>query len=301
MNRLDYAKEKPEFVARLRAITREQEQFLLNPKLRALVELRVSQINGCAYCVDLHSRDARTLGENQQRLDSLTVWKESPFFDMREKAALAWAESLTLLPQSGTCDADYHAVCVSFSSTEVVELSLAVSLANFWNRMAGGFRRMPNRTISIRAPWDRLAGCVWLARLADKTRWMRQGKLPPDYLMLLGHPRGIVGHFLRHFVLDKDATLEVIAAQPDDSGVEQWFLAQTGVTDTTINTWNDLAPNLGRDGWPGERELAIAIERFYGGTVMESPVETLFDLIRFDENLPLQTQNTYSSTNLPPP
>lgn len=146
MNRLDYAKEKPEFIARLRAITHEQEQFRLDSKLRALVELRVSQINGCVYCVDLHSREARTLGENQQRLDSLPVWKESPCFDLREKAALAWVESLTLIPQSHACDADYRAVCESFSSTEVVELSLAVSLANFWNRMAGGFRRMPEKS-----------------------------------------------------------------------------------------------------------------------------------------------------------
>jgi AhpD family alkylhydroperoxidase len=145
MNRMDYAKEKPEFVAQLRAITREQEKFQLNAKLRALVELRVSQINGCAYCVDLHSREARTLGEDQQRLDSLPVWKESPFFDDCEKAALAWAESLTLIPQSHACEADYRAVCESFSSMEVVELSIAVSLANFWNRIAGGFRRMPEQ------------------------------------------------------------------------------------------------------------------------------------------------------------
>lgn len=145
MNRLDYAKEKPDFIAQLRAITRQQEQFLLKPKLRALVELRVSQINGCTYCVDLHAREARVLGENQQRLDSLPVWKESPFFDTREKAALAWAESLTLIPQSHACEADYLAVSESFSDREVVELSLSVSLANFWNRMAGGFRRMPDQ------------------------------------------------------------------------------------------------------------------------------------------------------------
>lgn len=143
MNRLNYANEKPEFIARIRSITREQEKFGLNAKLRALVELRVSQINGCVYCTDLHSREARALGESQQRLDSLPVWKESPFFDMHEKAALAWAESLTLIPQTNASDADYDAVCESFSATEVVELSLAISLANFWNRMAGGFRRAP--------------------------------------------------------------------------------------------------------------------------------------------------------------
>lgn len=158
-----------------------------------------------------------------------------------------------------------------------------------------------NFTMNIRAPWERLAGCIWLARLADKTWLMRQGKLPPDYLMLLGHPRGIDGHFLRHFDLDKDATLEAIAAQPDDSGVEQWFLAQSGVTAATIQSWNELAPHLGRHGWQAERELAIAIERFYGGIVMESPVETLFDLIRLDENLSYPNQNPYPSITIPPP
>jgi AhpD family alkylhydroperoxidase len=143
MTRLDYAKEKPEFIARLRAITQEQKHFQINPMLRALVELRVSQINGCVYCTDLHSGEARSLGESQQRLDSLPVWKESPFFDAREKAALTWAESLTQIPQTSACEADYQAVCAFFSATEVVEISIAVSLANFWNRMAGGFRRLP--------------------------------------------------------------------------------------------------------------------------------------------------------------
>jgi hypothetical protein len=148
---------------------------------------------------------------------------------------------------------------------------------------------LPNLPMNIRAPWERLAGCVWLARLSDKIWLMRQGKLPSDYLMLLGHPRGIDGHFLRHFGLDKETTWEAIAAQSDDHGVGQWFLAQCGVTHETIQSWNDLAPHLGRAGWPGERELAIAMERFYGGAVMGSRVETLFDLIRIDENLSMPT------------
>lgn len=152
--------------------------------------------------------------------------------------------------------------------------------------------------MKIRAPWDSLAGCVWLARLADKTRLMRLGKLSPDYLMLLGHPRGIDGHFLRHFGLDKETTLEAIAVQPDDHGVGQWFLTQCGVTDAIIQSWNDLAPNLGRNGWPGERELAIAIEMFYGGIVMESAVETLFDLIRLDENLSMPTCTIHPQPHL---
>ena len=143
MKRIDYFQEKPELIAKLRAITAEQKEFKLDGKLRALVELRVSQINGCAYCVDLHSREARERGEIQQRLDSLPVWRESPFFDDREKVAFAWAESLTLISQTHAADLEYEAVRKCFSDSEVVELSLAISLANFWNRMAGSFRRMP--------------------------------------------------------------------------------------------------------------------------------------------------------------
>lgn len=150
--------------------------------------------------------------------------------------------------------------------------------------------------ITIRAPWDRLAGCGWLARLTDKTRLMRLGELPPDYLMLLGHHRGIDGRFLQHFGLNKNTALEAISNQPDDNGVELWFRSQPGVSESSIESWNGLAPNLGRLGWPGERELAIAIKRFYGGVAMKSPVETLFDLIRLDENLPLPTCRNQPST-----
>ena len=143
MSRIDYFKAKPELITKFRALTAEQKEFELDGKLRALVELRVSQVNGCVYCTDLHSREARELGENQQRLDSLPVWRESPFFNDREKAALAWAESLTLISQTHVADAEYEAVRTHFSDLEIVEMSLAISLANFWNRMASGFRRKP--------------------------------------------------------------------------------------------------------------------------------------------------------------
>ncbi len=146
MTRIDYYKEKPELMTKLRGITKEQEHFQLEAGLRALVELRVSQINGCAFCTDLHTREARALGESQQRLDSLPVWHESPFFDDREKAALTWAESLTLIPSSHAGDAEYLALENYFSAAEIVELSISISLANFWNRMAGGFRKMPVKT-----------------------------------------------------------------------------------------------------------------------------------------------------------
>lgn len=144
MKRIDYFEAKPELITQLRELTQAQAHFQLDSKLRALVELRVSQINGCAYCTDRHAREARTLGEAQQRLDSLPVWRESPFFDAREKAALAWAESLTLISQTHAADTEYDGVRKYFSDVEVVELSLAISLANFWNRLAGGFRRLPS-------------------------------------------------------------------------------------------------------------------------------------------------------------
>ncbi|MGZ5545106.1 MAG: carboxymuconolactone decarboxylase family protein [Limisphaerales bacterium] len=146
MNRIDYFPVKPEFVTQLRALTKTQEQFKLDARLRALVETRVSQINGCVYCTDLHLREARALGENQQRLDTLAVWHESPFFDAREKAALTWAESLTLMPETHAEDAAYEPLRAHFTDTEIVELSLSISLANFWNRMAGGFRKMPPKS-----------------------------------------------------------------------------------------------------------------------------------------------------------
>ena len=141
MSRIDYFKEKPEFITKLREITKEQQSFNINPELRALVELRVSQINGCVYCTDLHAKEARHLGASQRKLDTLVVWPESPFFNEKEKAALAWAESLTHISQTHANEKEYDAVRHHFSDQEVVELSLAVSLANLWNRMAGGFRR----------------------------------------------------------------------------------------------------------------------------------------------------------------
>lgn len=148
MKRIDYFSTKPDFITELRAITKTQEQFGLDAKLRALVETRVSQINGCAYCTDLHSREARQRGERQQRLDSLPVWRESPFFTVRERAALAWAESVTRIAETHAGVAEYQGLTQHFSETEIVELSLSVSLANFWNRIAVGFRKMPSENTS---------------------------------------------------------------------------------------------------------------------------------------------------------
>lgn len=148
MPRIDYYSKKPDFISKLRLLTKEQEGFSLDAKLRALIETRVSQINGCAYCTDLHSREAREHGETQQRMDSLPVWRESPFFTDRERAALAWAESMTCIAVTHAANGEYEGLSQHFSDTEIVELSLSISLANFWNRMAGGLRKMPTQTVS---------------------------------------------------------------------------------------------------------------------------------------------------------
>ncbi|PJI86434.1 AhpD family alkylhydroperoxidase [Yoonia maricola] len=113
-------------------------------KLRALVELRVSQINGCAYCVDLHTTEARQAGETPQRLDCVTVWREVPFFDDAEKAALEWAEAITTVAKNGAPEHLYNALSDHFSEDEIVDLTLIVAQMNAWNRLAISFGHGPD-------------------------------------------------------------------------------------------------------------------------------------------------------------
>jgi len=115
----------------------------LDSKLRLLVEIRVSQINGCAYCVDRHIHEARTAGEMQQRLDCLAFWRETPFFDARERAALAWTESLTLVGQSHARDDVYAQARDQFDDKTLVDLTLAIGGMNAWNRIIIGFGLQP--------------------------------------------------------------------------------------------------------------------------------------------------------------
>lgn len=117
----------------------------IDPKLRALVELRVSQINGCAYCVDMHSAQARSHGETQQRLDCLCVWWECDFFEVAECAALRWAEALTNISRTHAPDDLYDALGPHFSEQQIVDLTLIVAVMNAWNRIAVGHRTHPAR------------------------------------------------------------------------------------------------------------------------------------------------------------
>lgn len=111
--------------------------------LRALIEVRVSQINGCAYCVDLHTQQARAAGEGQQRLDCLTVWEECGFFTEAEQAALAWAEAVTWVAEAGAPEPLYQALFDHFSDQQVVDLTLIIAQMNAWNRVAISFCHQP--------------------------------------------------------------------------------------------------------------------------------------------------------------
>ena len=117
----------------------------IDRKLRAVVELRISQINGCAYCVDLHTMEARKAGEKQQRLDCLTVWHEVSLFEGAEKAALAWAEAVTRVAENGAPKATYDALSQHFSEQQIVDLTLIIAQMNAWNRLAIGFGHLPDR------------------------------------------------------------------------------------------------------------------------------------------------------------
>jgi AhpD family alkylhydroperoxidase len=112
----------------------------LEPALLELVRMRTSQLNGCAFCLDMHSKDARARGEGEQRLHLLNAWREAPFYSARERAALAWCEALTLLPQSGAPDDVYEQLARQFDEQEIVALTLAIVAINGWNRFAVGLR-----------------------------------------------------------------------------------------------------------------------------------------------------------------
>lgn len=142
IERLDYVSINGPAIARMAKA--KGDVTSIDRKLRALLELRVSQINGCAYCVDLHTREARHAGEATQRLDCLPVWREVPFFTDAEKAGLAWAEALTLIAGNGAPEALYKALFDHFSDAEIVDLTLIIAQMNAWNRLAIGFHHLPD-------------------------------------------------------------------------------------------------------------------------------------------------------------
>ncbi len=141
--RLEYHAKGHEGVAALLALERYLRRSGLEPSLLELVRLRASQINGCAYCIDMHTKDARARGETEQRLYGLSAWQETPFYTDRERAALAWTEAVTLVHQGHVPDAVYEEVRRHFSDEEMVDLTFAVVTINSWNRLSISFRTVP--------------------------------------------------------------------------------------------------------------------------------------------------------------
>ncbi len=140
MTRMDYNKVAPGGVKAVYALEQYVRGSQLEPALIELVKLRASLVNGCAYCVDMHSKDARAKGETEQRLLALPVWRETPYFSPRERAALAWTEEVTEIAHGGVSDALYDEARGQFSDKELVDLTLAVIAINAWNRLAITFR-----------------------------------------------------------------------------------------------------------------------------------------------------------------
>ena len=138
--RLNYGVAAPEIVKATLDLEQAVKNTGLEPSLIHLIKLRASQINGCAYCIDMHNREARADGESQQRLDLISVWRETNFFNDREKAALAWTEALTLIADTHAPDGDYEALAAVFDERERVAVTLAIAAINGWNRFAIGFQ-----------------------------------------------------------------------------------------------------------------------------------------------------------------
>ena len=141
--RIDYRRLSPAAFKAYLEFDRAAQSAGLEPSLLELVKLRASQINGCAYCVDMHSKDARAHGETEQRMYALPVWREAPFFSERERAAIAFTEALTCVAGTGIADELFTATRAHFSEQEMVALTLAVVAINGWNRIAVAFRPVP--------------------------------------------------------------------------------------------------------------------------------------------------------------
>jgi AhpD family alkylhydroperoxidase len=149
--RIDYGKRFPELRQAMWVLEHYAHQSGLDPKLLELVKLRASLINGCAYCVDMHTKVARSLGETEQRLYEVSLWREAPFYSERERAALAWTEAVTLVSIDHVPDDVYETARQHFDEKELIDLTAAVVAINGWNRLAIAFRTVPG-TFQIGRP-----------------------------------------------------------------------------------------------------------------------------------------------------
>ena len=141
--RIDLIQTTPGIIHAMLGIERQVQKAGLDNRLLDLVRMRASQINGCAYCLDMHSKDARAHGETEQRLYGLSAWREAPYYSARERAALEWTEALTLVADTDVSDEIYNRVRAQFGEAELAHLTLAVVSINGWNRLNIAVRTVP--------------------------------------------------------------------------------------------------------------------------------------------------------------
>lgn len=141
--RLEYDKIAPEGLRAMYGLEKYARDCGLEHSLLELIKYRASQINGCAFCMDMHTKDARAAGETEQRLYTLSAWRETPFYTDRERAALAWTEAVTQVSESHVSDELYEATRRHFNEKELADLTLAIVAINGWNRLAISFRKVP--------------------------------------------------------------------------------------------------------------------------------------------------------------
>ncbi len=141
--RISYARSAPGVFDAMESLDNYLEESSVERPLRLLVQMRASQINGCAYCLDMHSKDLRAIGETEQRIYSLDAWRECPYYTERERAALEWTEAVTLVAGSHVPDSVYEAVRPFFGERELGDLTLAIATINAWNRLSIAARITP--------------------------------------------------------------------------------------------------------------------------------------------------------------
>jgi len=141
--RIDFYTASPDAFKAMLALENAVTKLPLERSLIELVKLRSSVINGCAFCIDMHTADAMKDGETPRRLFAVSAWREAPFFSDRERAALAWTDAMTLISETHAPDDVFEEVSAQFSAKELVDLTVAINAINGWNRLAIGFRKMP--------------------------------------------------------------------------------------------------------------------------------------------------------------
>jgi len=149
--RLDHFKAAPQLMQAMLQFEKTVSSAGLEMSLMELVKIRASQINGCAFCLHMHTRDARAAGESEERIHLLPAWRESSYYTPRERAALAWTEALTLVAETQAPDSVYEELCRHFSEEEIVKLTCLIGTINVWNRFAVGFRAQHPADYAVKA------------------------------------------------------------------------------------------------------------------------------------------------------